>query len=116
MAYDEALANRIEKILGDTPNVVSKKMFGGIAFMVRDHMCVGVIDTELMARVGPDNYGEALAHKHAREMTFTGKPMKGMVYVGQRGISADRDLRKWIDRCVAFVNTLPAKKKPKKKR
>ena len=116
MAYDEALASRIAKILEDTPQVEPKKMFGGIAFMVKEHMCVGVINTELMARVGPENYEAALTHTHAREMNFTGKPLKGMVYVSQEGISSDADLREWIDKCLAFVNTLPAKQKPSGKK
>lgn len=91
-------------------------MFGGAAFMVRKHMCVGVVNDILMARVGPDQYANCLKDKHAKEMTFTGKPLKGMVYVESDGISTEVQLTKWIEKCLHFVSTLPEKKtKPKKK-
>ncbi len=110
MAYDEGLAFRIEEILADVPDVEQKKMFGGLAFMVRRHMCVGVTNEMLMARVGPEQYAECLQIRHAKEMTFTGKPMKGMIYVDPEGIAEDDDLKLWIDRCLDFVASLPAKK------
>lgn len=109
MAYDETLASRIEEILVDKPQVEQKKMFGGLAFMVRRHMCVGVNDDRLMARVGPEAYEQCLQKKHASEMTFTGKPLKGMVYVDAAGIKSDAQLRGWIDTCLAFVASLPDK-------
>lgn len=111
MAYDENLAIRISEVLVGVPNVVQKKMFGGVAFMVRDHMCVGVVDNTLMARVGPDQYEECLKVKYANEMLFTGRPMKGMVYVEREGIKTEKQLTKWIERCLYFVSTLPDKKK-----
>jgi hypothetical protein len=84
-------------------------MFGGIAFLADGHMFVGVIGDLLMARVGPENYAAALARKHVREMDFTGKPMKGYVYVDAAGIADDDELEEWVMRCRAFVKTLPAK-------
>lgn len=110
MAYDEGLASRIEEALVDTPQVEQKKMFGGLAFMVRRHMCVGVLDDRLMARVGPQAYATCLAKKHASEMTFTGKASKGMVYVAAAGIKTDAQLQGWIDTCLEFVASLPDKK------
>lgn len=110
MAYDETLAIRISKAFSGVPNVEQKKMFGGAAFMVRKHMCVGVVDNMLMARVGPDQYAECIKEKHAKEMTFTGKPMKGMIYVESEGISSEAQLALWIEKCLYFVSALPDKK------
>ena len=110
MAYDEGLAERIREALEEREDVIEKKMFSGVAFMLSGNMCVGVVGDELMVRVGPDAYGEALRRKHAREMDFTGKPMRGMLYVGTKGIDDDKDLAGWIDRGVAFASSLPAKK------
>lgn len=116
MAYDEILAIRINKAFLGVPNVEQKKMFGGAAFMVRKHMCVGVVDNMLMARVGPDQYSECIKEKHVKEMTFTGKPMKGMIYVESDGISSESQLTFWIEKCLCFVSTLPNKKEKAKKK
>ena len=100
---------RIREVLDDTAGVTEKKMFGGLAFLVRGNMCAGVIGEELMVRVGPDAYDESLARSHAREMDFTGRPMKGLVTVASAGIEADDDLQAWIGRGLAFAGSLPAK-------
>ena len=84
-------------------------MFGGLAFMIRGHMCCGIVNDCLMARVGPDDYADALRRNHTREMNFTGKAMKGFVYVDPAGFESDDDLRDWVTRCEGFVNTLPPK-------
>jgi len=63
-----------------------------------------------MARVGPNNYEECLRHKHAREMDFTGKAMKGMVYVAPEGLESDSDVAHWVDTCISFVESLPPRK------
>lgn len=109
MAYDEGLAQRLREIFADREDVEEKKMFGGLAFMVSGNMCCGVVGEELMARVGPDQYESALKRAHARQMDFTGKALKGFVYVGVEGIQSDRDLKSWVRRCQQFVSTLPAK-------
>ena len=84
-------------------------MFGGIAFMLNGNMCSGVVNNELMLRVGPDGYEQALNRPHARKMDFTGKPMKGFVYVGVEGFESDADLENWIELAYQFVMSLPAK-------
>ena len=66
-----------------------------------------------MARVGPDNYAASLAKPHTREMDFTGRSMKGYVYVDPEGVESDQDLATWVNLCVDFVMTLPPKKKKK---
>ena len=84
--------------------------------MVRQHICVGVINDMLMARVRPEQYSECLQKKYAKEMTFTGKPMKGMIYVEPDGFSEDDELKTWIDKCLNFAASLPAKKRKKKEK
>lgn len=109
MAYDEGVVERLREFFADRHDVKEKKMFGGIAFMVTGHMCCGVVGDTLMARVGPDRYEKALTQTHAREMDFTGKPMKGFVYVDPAGFESDDDLRHWVTLCENFVTSLPPK-------
>jgi hypothetical protein len=109
VAYDDALADRVRGLLGEDPRVREQKMFGGLAFLIDGNMCVGIVGDELMVRVGPDAYADALAQPHAREMDFTGKPMRGLVFVGIDGIAEDGDLEAWIDRGLDFAGSLPPK-------
>jgi TfoX/Sxy family transcriptional regulator of competence genes len=105
MAYDEGLAERIRTALRGRDDVVEKKMFGGLTFMVAGRMACGVVHDDLMVRVGPGEHGEAIAQPHARPMDFTGKPMQGMVYVAPAGVASDDDLRSWVDRAVSVATT-----------
>ncbi len=109
MAFDEGLAERIRGVLGPDESVVEKKMFGGLAFMVSGHMAVGINGSDLMARVGADRYDDALAQPHAREMDFTGRSMKGFVFVGPDGTAEDGDLTRWVGWCVEHARSLPPK-------
>lgn len=109
MAYDEGLAQRLRELLADRSDVEEKKMFGGLAFMVRGHMTVGVNKADLMLRCGPDRYEEVLALPHARVMDFTKKPLKGFVYVDPKGFEVDGDLRGWVDIGLDFATSMPAK-------
>lgn len=109
MAYDESLAARVRNVLSDEFGVVEKKMFGGLAFMLRGNMCVGVINDDLMVRVGKENHAEAAALPHARPMDFTGRPMQGFLYVAPEGVADEPDLRAWVGRGVAYSGTLPEK-------
>jgi len=109
MAYDEGVAERLRDLFVDRPGISEKKMFGGLVFMYRGHMLVGILGDSLMARVGPTEYVDALKHPHVREMDFTGKPMKGSVYVDPAGIESDADLSKWIGLCLRFNEPLPPK-------
>ena len=118
MAADEKLVGRIRDVLSSHRDVEEKRMFGGIAFMVSGHMCCGPLDNDLMVRVGPDQYESALKLKHATTMEFTGKPLTGFITVKAAGLKTKRDLTKWINKGLAFVETLPPKKtktKAKKK-
>lgn len=113
MAYDEKLATRIRKVLETQKNVSERKMFGGLAFMVGGNMACGIIGNELMVRVGPEAYESSLEEKHVRPMDFTGKPMKGMIYVAPAGIKAGPSLRKWVSRGAAYAAGRPKKKAAK---
>jgi TfoX/Sxy family transcriptional regulator of competence genes len=109
MAYDETVAQRVKSLLSAQGKVVEKRMFGGLAFMLRGNMCCGVLGKELMVRVGPEEYEAALSVSHTREMDFTGRPLKGFVYVEPKGFAADKDLEGWIKRAVQFARSLPPK-------
>ena len=109
MAYDEGLAQRIRDLLEGRGDVDEKKMFGGLAFLVRRHMACGINGTEFMGRVGPARYDEALAEDHAREMDFTGRSLKGYVYVSEAGIAEDSELARWVGWCVEHAEGLPPK-------
>jgi len=109
MAYDEGLAERLRDQFVDRPGITEKKMFGGLAFMYRGHMLVGILGDSLMARVGPTEYADALKRPHVREMDFTGKPMKGYVYVDEAGFESDTDLSTWIGLCLRLNESLPPK-------
>ena len=84
-------------------------MFGGLAFMLHGHMFAGVLGSTLMARVGPKEYANALRTHQVREMDFTGKPMKGYVFVEPAGLESDSDLERWVSMCLDFVGSLPPK-------
>lgn len=114
MAYDEGLAHRIREHCEGDPRVSEKKMFGGLCFLVGGHMACGVVGDELMLRVGPDAYADCLERPHAREMDFTGRALKGMVYVAPEGFAEDEDLAAWLECGFGFAGGLPPKTAMKK--
>lgn len=107
MAFNEETAARVREILLEHGDVGERKMFGGLAFMVKGYMACGVINDELVARLGPDRAADALQREHVRPMDFTGRPMKGYVFVGPPGIRTEAKLRKWVSATLEFVDTLP---------
>ena len=109
MAYDSKLADRVRTALEGHLGLVEKKMFGGISFMLNGNMCCGVINDDLMVRVGPEGFEDALAQPHARLMDFTGRPMTGFVFVGPEGTQTESTLLEWVLRGLAFAESLPAK-------
>ena len=113
MAYNEKMVDRIRELLVDQSNVLEKKMFGGVCFMVNDKMCIGVNLNEIMCRIDPDIYEQALEKKGAREMDFTGRPMKGYVFVDETGTKSKKDLQHWVDLCLDFNVKAKASKKKK---
>jgi TfoX/Sxy family transcriptional regulator of competence genes len=109
MAFNEALAARIREALGGQNGITERKMFGGLAFLLRGNMCCGVVSDRLMLRLGEDGAVEALDEPHTHVMDFTGRPMKSMVYVEPAGLSSEEALRKWVRRAVTYASSLPAK-------
>ena len=109
MAFDEGLAQRIREHWEPSVSFDEKRMFGGLAFMVRGHMAVGVSGSRLMARVGPAWYDQALRLPHVNPMDITGRPMRGLVIVLPEGLETDAQLAAWLDRSKQWVDTLPDK-------
>lgn len=109
MAYSEALAERIRAQLAHHENYSERSMFGGLAMMLNGNMCCGVVGEELMARVGPERYEACLKVPYVRQMDFTGKPLRGMVYIAAAGVDSDDQLNNWIELSQQFALSLPAK-------
>lgn len=102
MPFNERISNQIREALLHCDNVTEKHMFGGICYMVNDKMCVGVMGDEMMCRIGEDNYADALERNGCREMVFTGRPMKGYVFVEEAVLKTRKDFQYWIDLCLEF--------------
>jgi len=108
VAYDEDLADRVRAVLPPAEAVTERQMFGGLAFMLGGHMFCGVVKDTLMVRLGPDGAGRALDRPHVRPMDFTGRPMKGMVFVEPGGLHGAA-LRRWVDAAACYARSLPPK-------
>jgi TfoX/Sxy family transcriptional regulator of competence genes len=116
MAYNEQLADRVREILQDIPGTTEKFMFGGVCFMVNGKMCMGVVKDELMCRIDPLVEEEVLQKKGVRPMDFTGRPMKGYVYVSEDGLKNKKELVYWVDLCLDFNHKAKASKPKTKKK
>jgi TfoX/Sxy family transcriptional regulator of competence genes len=108
MVSNERLADKI-RALTERKSLKEKRMFGGVAFMLNGNMCFGTVKDDLVVRVGPDRYKDALALPHARPMDFTGRPIKGFVFVDSKGWSKDATLKKWLDMGIDYASSLPRK-------
>lgn len=106
MVYAEKLANRIRILLKKRKKVTEKKMFGGIVFLLSGKMFCGVIKNDLVVRTGLDYYKKALTKPHTRPMDFTGRVIKGFVYVDSDGCKTDKILLEWINLSIDFVISL----------
>lgn len=109
MAYDEQLAARTRAAVGKGAGISEREMFGGVCFMVHGNMFVGIVKDELMVRVGKDAHDDAIAQPYARTMDFTGRPMRGYVFVAAKGLVKDAAVAAWVERGRAHGQTLPAK-------
>ena len=115
MAYDERLANRIRQTFGTRNDITERKMFGGLAFLYRGRMCCGIVGSDLMVRVPKDEYDAVVSGQHVRPMDFTGRPLRGFVYVSPPGFRIAGALRTWLsrgERVAAEKATGPAKRRP----
>ena len=113
MAFDEELAKRVRNALAKNPGFREKKMFGGVCYLLHGNMACGVLNDDLIIRVGKEGYDRALELKHTRKFDITGKAMTGWVMVAPEGHRSDKDLSAWVQKGIDFVATLPPKK-PKK--
>jgi TfoX/Sxy family transcriptional regulator of competence genes len=109
MPFDADLARRVREQLARRRGVTEKGMFGGTAFLVDGNLCVGVIRDELVARIGPERYSDALARAGARSFDMTGRPMSGWVMVAQSACADDQALAGWVAEALEYVATLPPK-------
>lgn len=115
MPYNETLADRTREIISLThKKVVEKRMFGGLCFMVNDKMCVGVEQERLMVRLDPERYDEAMEREGCKPMDFTGKIMKGFVFVDIDALNTKKKLDYWIQLALEFNRKAKATKKKKK--
>ena len=109
MAIDEQLMERVRERLYGTDGVVELKMFGGWGVTVHGNMAVGVMDRDLIVRVGPDHFEDVLARPGVRPFDFTGRPMTGWIFVANNAIANERSLSAWVARGVKFAQSLPPK-------
>jgi hypothetical protein len=108
--FEELLASRIREQVGGDPSMSERKMFGGLCFMTSGNMCFGVVGADLMVRVGPDKWKDSLAMPFTREMDFTGRSMRGMVYVSSEGLDEDGSLERWLGMGLDYASSLPPKR------
>jgi len=106
VAYDEDLARRVRAVLPQGEAITERQMFGGLTFMLGGHTLCGVVKDALLVRLGPEGAGRALGQPHVRPMDFTGRPMKGMVFVDPAGVQGGA-LREWVDAAVGYARGLP---------
>ena len=114
MAYNENLADRLRTVLASQEDVEEKKMMGGLTFMVNDKMCVGIVKEDLMVRINPDIHEQVIEQNGCREMDFTGKPMKGYVFVSPEAIETEKEFHYWVNLALDFNTIAKAAKKKKK--
>lgn len=112
MAYNEKLADRVREIISSTHNITGeKKMFGGLCFMVNDKMCVGVESERMMVRLDPGKYDEVMEKEGCQPMDFTGKVMKGYVFVDIDVLKTKKQLDYWIELALDFNAKAKSSKK-----
>lgn len=109
MAYDEQLAARVRALLSERIDVDERPMFGGLGLLVAGNMCVGVMGDDLIVRLDRDEAEPALAEPGARPFDFTGRPMRGWLFVGPEGTGEDAELERWVRRAEAHAASLPPK-------
>ncbi|HEX5001983.1 MAG TPA: TfoX/Sxy family protein [Bacteroidia bacterium] len=113
MPYNEILANRTREVLSNRFDVEEKRMMGGLVFMVDGKMCVGITNDALMCRIDPAQYEEALEKDGCRQMDFTGRPMKGFVFVDEEALKTKTQLMYRVGLCLEFNKKAKASQKKK---
>ncbi len=113
MPYNKKLADRIRESLSDLPKIEEKEMMGGLTFMVKDKMCVGIIKDEMMCRIDPIFHENAIEMTGCRTMDFTNRPMKGYVMIDDTGMKTKKEFDFWINLCLDFNSKAKSSKKKK---
>ena len=118
MAYNGKLADMVRELIAQThKNVEEKPMFGGLCFMVNDKMALGVEQERLMVRLDPAKYDEVMEKEGCKPMDFTGKIMKGFVFVDAGVLTTKKKLDYWVQLALEYNKVAKAsKKKPAKKK
>ncbi len=110
MPYDEDLAERLRVALTTEPDVTERKMFGGVALLVRGHMAVVASHAGgLMVRTDPADQAELVRTTSAEPMEMNGRPMKGWLVMDAAAVHDDDELDAWVQRALAYNRTLPQK-------
>lgn len=107
MAYDQNLARQVRELVRGDAGIEEKKMFGGICFLFRGNMACGILNEDLIVRVGPDDYQACLDMAHTRVFDVTGRVMKNWVMVSGDGYAGD--LENWVNKGLSFARTLAPK-------
>jgi len=114
MGFNEKLVDRVRELISLIhKKVEEKRMFGGLCFMVNDKMCVGVEQQRLMVRLDPAKYEEAMKKDGCKPMDFTGKVMKGFVFVDIDALNTKMKLEYWIKIALDYNKIAKATKKKK---
>ena len=109
MPYDLTLAQRVSTLLRGRRGITQQRMFGGLCFLVDGKMCCGVERNRLVVRVGPERYAASLRQQHVKPMDFTGRPLRGFLYVLGEGVKSQTQLKRWIDAGLTHARSLPQK-------
>jgi TfoX/Sxy family transcriptional regulator of competence genes len=109
MGYDQDLAGRVRSLIQDHKGYSEREMFGGVGFLHHGNMSCGVNASNLIVRVGPDAYEQALSEAHTKEFDMTGRPMRGWIVITPEGVQTEDMLRFWVERGVQFAQSLPPK-------
>jgi TfoX/Sxy family transcriptional regulator of competence genes len=110
VAYDEHLADRVRKLIGNDPGLTEKKMFGGLAFLIGGNIAVGVSGQGgLLVRVDPQESDELVASTRAYPMEMRGRQMQGWLRVDSDNVQDDGELAPWVERGMAYARSLPPK-------
>jgi TfoX/Sxy family transcriptional regulator of competence genes len=110
MAYDEDLAGRIRKLIGDERGLTEKKMFGGLSFLIGGNMAVAASGQGgLLVRVDPEESDELVSSTDAYLMEMRDRSMRGWLRVDSDHVRSDDELARWVERGAAYARSLPAK-------
>ncbi len=109
MAYDEQLAARVRDLLAGEPDVTEKRMFGGLAFLIRGNMAVSASSQGGLLRVDPVKTESLISEPHVRRFEMRGREMDGWLRVDVEMVESDDELRGWVRHGVTYARSLRPK-------